>query len=113
MNKIETLSLELSSQPNHIVLAYASYLATVVRQQLVSLYQTLLQGVLKKGLATPHSIRGWKENVLWFNVISLNQSAKRRTEPLQSRRARENSDWADSLASCLNLPCRDLRSSQQ
>ena len=26
-------------------------------------------------------------------------------------RATENSDWTDSLASCLDLPCRDLRSS--
>ena len=38
--------------------------------------------------------------------------AKLRTEPLQNSRARENYDWTDSLASCLNLPCRDLKSSQ-
>ena len=75
--------------------------------------------------------------MLWFIAISLNQSqsswaalssgkshgaaAKQPLEgtcfdgtcTFKSRfsRATENSDWTDSLPSCLDLPCRDLRSS--
>ena len=57
--------------------------------------------------------------MLWFSGIFFKPirmvmgGAKLRTEPLQNSRARENSDWTDSLASCLDLPCRDLRSSQK
>ena len=92
----------------------------------------------EEGLASPYSIPGWEKNVLWFIGISLNQSQSSWVElstGVKPRchskiasgrnlfwwnvctfkscfsRAKENSDWTDSLARCLDLPCRDLRSS--
>ena len=108
----------------------------MVITDLVSHCQTFL--LKKEGLAITHSIPGWEKkrslvywhffkpitivlgdaksrteqrclckiasgrNLFWWNVFTFKSSFSRATE---------NSDWTDSLASCLDLPCRDLRSS--
>ena len=83
----------------------------------------------EEGLASPHSIPVWEKNMLRFIGISLNQSQSpwavlenslgkelvlvEHVYTFKScfNHATENSDWTDSLAICLDLPCRDLRSS--
>uniref|UniRef100_A0A8D0A6U7 Myosin heavy chain 9 n=1 Tax=Sander lucioperca TaxID=283035 RepID=A0A8D0A6U7_SANLU len=42
---------------------------------------------------------------------AMNREVSTLKSKLSFSRATENSDWTDSLASCLDLPCRDLRSS--